>query len=409
MIPSSPVLPSRPTVEPSPTVVTRTALYEQVWTTPMMKLATEYRITGTGLAKVCRKANIPVPPRGYWNKLQYGKPVIKRPPLPATTNGAVETITIQPSSPAAGADPVVDALVVEEQKPENRIEVSDELRRPHPLIQAARSALSKSRHTEDAASAAARVDNKAEPVLDIRVSPAARHRALRVVDALLKALEERGYQVSARGVTIEGQLVPIGVTEKDDRTPHVPTAAERAEKQRYPWTRVPTWDYAPNGQLSIHTDAYVWWRKDLRKRWSDTRTVRLEDKLNDVVVGLVALGAALRQRADEQRREAEVRAEQERLRQERARQARMEKARRDHLIACTESWTAAERIRQLVAAVERRATAGGSEMLADVAAWTGWATQVADDLDPLGAGIEALLRRHEQAAETAGRSSPYGS
>ena len=409
MIPSSLVLPSRPTVEPSPTVVTRTALYEQVWTTPMMKLATEYRITGTGLAKVCRKANIPVPPRGYWNKLQYGKPVIKRPPLPATTNGAVETITIQPSSPAAGADPVVDALVVEEQKPENRIEVSDELRRPHPLIQAARSALSKSRHAEDAAPAAARIGGKTEPVLDIRVSPAARHRALRVVDALLKALEERGYQVGAQGVTIEGQLIPIGVTEKDDRTAHVPTAAERAEKQRYPWTRIPTWDYAPNGQLSIHADAYVWWRKDLRKRWSDTRTVRLEDKLNDVVVGLVALGAALRQRADEQRREAEVRAEQERLRQERARQARMEKARRDHLIACTESWTAAERIRQLVAAVERRATAGGSEMLADVAAWTGWATQVADDLDPLGAGIEALLRRHEQAAETAGRSSPYGS
>jgi hypothetical protein len=62
MIPASFVLPSRPAVEPSPTVVTRTALYEQVWTTPMMKLATEYRITGTGLAKVCRKANIPVPP-----------------------------------------------------------------------------------------------------------------------------------------------------------------------------------------------------------------------------------------------------------------------------------------------------------------------------------------------------------
>jgi len=394
-------------MEPSPTAVTRTALYEQVWTTPMMKLATEYRITGTGLAKVCRKANIPVPPRGYWNKLQYGKPVIKRPPLPAAANGTAETITIQPSSPAAGADPVVDARTAEEQKPENRIEVSDELRRPHPLIQAARTALSNSRHAERAASAGGD-GNKAEPVLDIRVSPAARHRALRVVDALLKALEERGYQVSAQGVTIEGQLVPISVTEKDDRTPHMPTAAERAEKQRYPWTRIPAWDYAPNGQLSVHAEAYVWWRKDLRKRWSDTRTVRLEDKLNDVVVGLVALGAALRQRADEQRREAEARAEQERLRQERARQARMEKARRDHLVASTESWTTAERIRQLVAAVERRATAGGSGMPADVAAWTGWATQVADDLDPLGAGIEALLCRQEEAAETAGRSSPYG-
>lgn len=59
-------------MQSQPTTVTRTTLYDQVWTTPMMKLATEYRITGTGLAKVCRKANIPVPPRGYWNNFSTG-------------------------------------------------------------------------------------------------------------------------------------------------------------------------------------------------------------------------------------------------------------------------------------------------------------------------------------------------
>jgi hypothetical protein len=240
-----------------------------------------------------------------------------------TVDGALETIRIQPSSPAAGADPLVDVRAAEEQKPENRIEVGDQLPRPHPLVQATSAALSKFRSGERAAPASGNDRNKTEPVLDIRVSPAARHRVLRVVDALLKALEARAYQVNARGVTIEGQLLPIGVTEKDDQTPHVPTVAERAEKQRYRWTRISTWDYVPNGQLSIHTEAYVWWRKDLRKRWSDTRSVRLENKLNDVVVGLVALGAALRRRADEQRREAEARAEQERLRQERACQCRV--------------------------------------------------------------------------------------
>jgi hypothetical protein len=198
------------------------------------------------------------------------------------------------------------------------------------------------------------------------------------------------------------------MTEKEDRTPHVPTAGERAEKQRYAWTRIPAWDYAPNGRVTLYTDAHVWWRKDLRKRWSDTRGVHVEDRLNDVVVGLVALAAALRQRAEEQRREAEAWAERERARQERARQARMEQARRDHLVASTESWTAAERIRQLVAAVERRATAGETGMPADVAAWTSWAKQIADDLDPLGAGIDALLRRQDEAAEKAGKSSPYG-
>jgi hypothetical protein len=395
-------------VEASSIVVTRTALYEQVWATPMLKLAAEYRITGTGLAKVCRKAAIPVPPRGYWAKLQHGKAVIKRPPLPPTGSGISETITIQPSSPAGASDPAVEARTLEEHKPENRIAVGDQLRRPHLIIQAANAALSKSRSANQAAGASGSDGNKPEPILDIRVSPVVRGRALRIMDALLKALEARGYRVNARGVTIDGQLLPLAMTEKEDRTPHVPTAAELAEKQRYSWTRIPAWDYVPNGWLTLYTDAHVWWRKDLRKRWSDTRGVLLEDRLNDVVLGLVALAAALRQRAEEQRREAEAWAERERLRKERERQARMEQARRDHLIASTDSWTAAERIRQLVAAVERRATAGDTGMPADVAAWTSWARRVADDLDPLGAGIDALLRRQDEAADKAGKAPPYG-
>lgn len=114
----------------SPAVVTRAELYEQVWAKPMLKLATEYRITATGLAKVCRKANIPVPPRGYWNKLKAGKPVMRRPPLPPGGDGRGERISIQPSSPSPGIDPVVDARTAAEQQPENRIQVSDQFRKP---------------------------------------------------------------------------------------------------------------------------------------------------------------------------------------------------------------------------------------------------------------------------------------
>jgi hypothetical protein len=61
---------------------TRSQLYELVWSTPMMQLASQYGISGTGLAKVCRKFDIPVPERGYWNKLHAGLKVLKT-PLPA--------------------------------------------------------------------------------------------------------------------------------------------------------------------------------------------------------------------------------------------------------------------------------------------------------------------------------------
>lgn len=55
----------------------REELYEQVWSMPMTKLARQYEISDVGLAKICKKLEIPVPGRGYWAK----KGRKKRPPL----------------------------------------------------------------------------------------------------------------------------------------------------------------------------------------------------------------------------------------------------------------------------------------------------------------------------------------
>ena len=50
----------------------RAALYEQVWSQPVQTVAKTYRISGVMLGKVCRKLQVPVPPRGYWARLQSG-------------------------------------------------------------------------------------------------------------------------------------------------------------------------------------------------------------------------------------------------------------------------------------------------------------------------------------------------
>ena len=180
-----------------------------------------------------------------------------------------------------------------------------------------------------------------------------------------------------------------------------------ARKQQGDWERSPAWDYVPNGRLSIFTDAYIWWHKDLWKRWSDGRSTRLEDALHDVVIGLMAVGAALCERANEQRREAEARAEQERRRQEQMRQARMEKARRENLVASTTEWVQAERIWKLVAAVEQRAAIDEAADSGETAAWVAWAMRVADELDPLGGGLDTLLAKHREVAEKAGALQPH--
>ncbi|MCP4410331.1 MAG: hypothetical protein GY807_21810 [Gammaproteobacteria bacterium] len=55
--------------------LSRRELYDLVWSKPIMKLATEFGISDRGLGKICRRHQVPVPPRGYWAKLQAGKMV----------------------------------------------------------------------------------------------------------------------------------------------------------------------------------------------------------------------------------------------------------------------------------------------------------------------------------------------
>ena len=61
--------------------LTRAELYEQVWTTPMRRLASQYGLSDVGLAKICKKLDIPRPPVGYWAKKEVGK-APPRPKLP---------------------------------------------------------------------------------------------------------------------------------------------------------------------------------------------------------------------------------------------------------------------------------------------------------------------------------------
>ncbi len=65
--------------------LTRSQLHAMVWSKPMTRLAKEFDISDVGLAKACRKNDIPLPPRGHWAKLEAGQE-IKATPLPNPEN-----------------------------------------------------------------------------------------------------------------------------------------------------------------------------------------------------------------------------------------------------------------------------------------------------------------------------------
>ncbi len=57
--------------------IMRSELYLQVWSTPMRKLALKYGLSDVGLAKLCKRHDIPRLERGYRAKKEFGKAPIE--------------------------------------------------------------------------------------------------------------------------------------------------------------------------------------------------------------------------------------------------------------------------------------------------------------------------------------------
>src|SRR6185312_15784039 len=73
--------------------ISRKELYDLVWSKPMSALAKEYGLSDRGMAKLCIRNSIPVPPRGYWAKKEAGQPV-RQPAFHPTPQGNQDRISI---------------------------------------------------------------------------------------------------------------------------------------------------------------------------------------------------------------------------------------------------------------------------------------------------------------------------
>jgi hypothetical protein len=67
-------------------LVSRQELYEMVWSMPMIKVAEQFEVSGSYMARVCSALRVPRPERGHWAKLAVGK-APGRPPLPEAQPG----------------------------------------------------------------------------------------------------------------------------------------------------------------------------------------------------------------------------------------------------------------------------------------------------------------------------------
>ena len=367
--------------------IDRLALYEQVWTEPIHRLCKRYFLSDRGLGKLCARHNIPVPPRGYWARVAYGqKP--KRTLLPPLKAGQPHTIHFEKYlKHAPGEEPQsqpVPAEVLFERDPEHRVTVPEGLRLTHALIRQARRLLREAKPDERG------MLLPPKGCLHIRVSRVAQKRALCIMQALLDAMNTRGWAVrvatevdnfrplvSRTFVTVLDEEIAFGLEERSKQVPHVLTAYEKDSIKRgyTPYHR--PWDLVPSGTLFLQIFRRSW--RD--KEWNDRASRRLEDQLNDFLAGLVE--KALEEKKDRERRaiEEQHRKEAEQRREEEEARQRREDEKIEQWDTWMNAWKRAQEVRAFVAAA-RKALAPiepGSKIEGRLI----WAEGYANRIDPL--------------------------
>lgn len=371
-----------------PEVYEREKLYEEVWAEPVKIVAQRYGVSDVALAKTCRKLAIPLPGRGYWARLRSGQKM-KRTPLPKLPAGVPETLPVYHASPPPTereASPETAARMEKESEAEAAIVVAETLERPHPLVRAAHKYF--------------RMRNP--PLtshLDLSVSKDSLDRALRIMDALIKALVARGlpievtelkvrgsgyYQYAERSpdsnvtrVQVDGEWVAFGLEERSKVVipdpPEPPKHLRGEERERWIRRNEPRRSLVPNGVLVLKLKnlGYL----NVRKEWKDGARKRLEDQLNDIVAHIYLAGEALKEKRRQDEEAARARVEREKREYQEYLRRQEEKRKAEELAGLMDRWRLAREIREFV----QEALSLG----ADPAGRLEWALQYADSVDPL--------------------------
>ena len=365
-----------------PKSVSRKELYDQVWTTPMRRLAREYGISDVGLAKICKGLDIPRPPVGYWAKREVGN-APPRPPLPESTDPYCQaaTITPTPEPPAVNPDPACEydadlKEIAQTIQSMPTITVPQSLRDPHQLVQLTERCFQEA--TPDSQNLLTPRRNESKSPLSVRVAKPSIKRTLRFFDTLIKAVERLGGKVIVEGKQWHEETV-IYLANEQAATIRVRERYRqnrKAKKDRYDWN---TYEYVPIGILVVELGR-TYERSDTIE---DTSKAPIEDRINSLLLTLVHAAHRHRKRRREDEEARRRKAEWERKREVKLNLIAAEEARVQELLSESDAWHQSNRIRQFVSAAHERAIMKGNETSAEHTKWSEWALKQADRIDPL--------------------------
>jgi hypothetical protein len=374
-----------------PVKLTREELYALVWQAPMQRLADQYGITGRGLAKICERADVPYPPRGYWAKRVAGKRVHKI-PLAADSQSANQVI-ITPTPPRVARirpmGPEMSQRYDEALQQTSNVRVPRVLKQIHPVVGVM---LAEHARWLDLS----RRDRTARHLWPKLTK--VDHRRHRILNALFGALEARGFKIKSENgrapwVQSDGDRIEFALREHIRQTRQPVSDEEKRDPfyggQRFKQIRTPT------GKLVFKIASYL--EDGIPVEWMDGDDALIEDRIGEIVAVFVTAApflAARRKAAEERERQ---RWEEENKRREAEARERHNQRQWNTFVELAGQWREAHTARQFLAALEGLPSPEGLSVGGrTVAKWIAWAREQLRKHDPLAYEVETIWNTVER-------------
>lgn len=356
----------------------REKLFEQLWTAPTRIVAREYGLSDVGLAKICRKLQIPKPGVGYWRKKQCGF-ALERPKLPPLKAPAKLVSRIQmpaPPKPKETSDTTPEPLRI---PPPSTV--------LHPMVRQTQRAFAKGSPDQFGR---LRPSDFRLPHFDLRVTSSGLEKAVGFMDRLARfaeaneirivpASKERG-DITLR-FQVDGEEIRTFLLERVRGKRRDLTPAEKREHDQWPslGRRDFAYVYVACNRFVFEIENY----SDGQRKWAESEEQTIDDFIEPIIRSMRA--AAVYEKQLRARRAAE---HQRQLVEQRVRWKQQERI--DRLRKNIEKWEEAQRVRAYLTAVREKVQAAEGEVKTDspIARFLSWAQRYADDLDPSSAASD---------------------
>lgn len=403
----------------------RTKLYEMVWERSVSRLAKEFRLSDVGLAKTCRRHDIPLPERGHWARLAAGQEVAKR-PLPNPEND--EVIEIYEREQIAEERQLRQREQNEKEKKLIEsigvIEVPSVLEAPHKLTRMTQKFFDElikkiDKWERRTPSRIGFPDWRDRPQMaehgrhachasegySLTVSLESLDRALCFLDTLVKTLEKNGFKVQNdvqidKGVKAveaikDGEGVRFHLSEGCQRRRRTP---EELRALREKSTYASEYETLPSGKFTFTINGRVSWTE---RKWTET-SKPIENQLPAILAEFIDLVPRQKQIRIDRAKAEEERIERERRAWEVQRKREQQQKQFDAAMAEAEQLQMLERLEAYLRQLEDQYQEKYGAMDANTLAWFKLVRAIAQSRNPITNRLQSLRSLQEVDAADVG-------